>query len=147
MGTYAQGAQTAGSGAQAGRDVGFALYSKTVAMQAAVAANVDVTTYLPDGAQIVDIIMDTLTAHTSASAAISIGTSAAGGTELASATTVTTGVRVRPTFTAAQLTVMNALVRNSAQLDEAIYVRLALGAVQTAVGLTNVTFVYSLKVN
>jgi hypothetical protein len=147
MGTYAQGAQTAGAGPQAGRDVGYALFSKTVPCQAVAQASVDFTTYLPDGAQIVDIILDTVTAHTSASAAILIGTSAAGGTELVSSTTVTAGGRVRPTLTAAQLTAMNALARNSGQLDEAIYVRLNLGAAQTAVGLTNVTFVYSLKIN
>lgn len=144
MGTYMQGALSAGSTATPSRDMGFNLVSKTVPMQAAVLANVDVTTYLPEGAQIVDIIMDTLTAHTSASAAISIGTSSAAGTEIASATTVTTGVRIRPTFTAAQLTAINALVRNSGQTDAAVYIRMALGT-PTAVGLTNVIFVYALK--
>lgn len=144
MGTYAQGAQSAGSTATPARDAGFALFSKTVAMQAAVAATVDVTTYLPEGAQIVDVILDTVTAHTSASAAITIGTAAAGGTEIAPSTTVTTGVRVRPTFTNTQLTNMGTLVRDSGQSDKALFIRMALGT-PTATGLTNVTFVYSLK--
>lgn len=146
MATNMQGAITQGADFGFNRNSGYSLLSKTVACQAVAQATVDFTTYLPDGAQIVDIICDSVTAHTSGTAAIGIGTSGATGTELASAVDVKTTARTRPTFTAAQLTAMNALARNSGQSDVAVYIRLSLGATQTAVGLTNVTFVYSLKV-
>lgn len=147
MGTYLQGAITGGSTPGASRDVGNVIFSKTIACQAVAQATVDFTTYLPDGAQLVDVLLDSVTAHTSGTATIAIGTSAAGGTEICSATDVKTAARSRPTFTAAQLTAGQSLAHVSGQSDVLVYVRLALGATQTAVGLTNVTFVYAQKIN
>lgn len=146
MGSYAQGAQSQGNYPTPGRDVGFVLAVKTVAIQAAGGATLDVTTYLPEGAQVVDVLLDTVTAHTSASATVSGGTSAVGATELFSATDVKTTARTRPTFTSAQLLAMNNLARNSGKPDCAVYLRLALGT-PTSVGLTNVNLVYAIKAN
>ena len=146
MGSYAQGAQSHGNYPTPGRDVGFGLMVKTVPVQAAGGATLDITTYLPEGAQVVDVLLDTVTAHTSASATISGGTSAVGATELFSATDVKTSPRTRPTFTSAQLLACNVLSRNSGQADCAVYLRLALGT-PTSVGLTNVNLVYSIKAN
>lgn len=146
MGSYAQGAQSAGNYPAPGRDVGFSVFVKTVPMQAAGGATLDATTYLPEGAQIIDVLLDTVTAHTSASATVAGGTSAAGGTELFSATDAKTTARTRPTFTAAQLASGSSLVRNSGQADCAVYLRLALGT-PTSVGLTNVNLVYAIKAN
>ena len=146
MGSYTQGAQSAGNYPAPGRDVGFVLFGKTVAMKAAGNATLDATTYLPEGAQLVDVLLDTVTVHTSASATVAGGTSAAGGTELFSATDVTTAPRSRPTFTSAQLLAGSALARNSGKADRAVYLRMALGT-PTSVGLTNVTLVYAIKAN
>jgi len=62
--------------------------------------------YLPQGAQIVDIIADEAVAFDSAtSATLSVGKTA-GGTDYASGVNAKTGGRVRPTFTAAQVASM-----------------------------------------
>jgi len=145
MGTYAQGAQQAGSTSVASRDSGFATYVKVVLVQATGQATLDIPSYLPDGAQVLDVLFDTLTAHTSASATIAIGFTA-GGTDLTSATDVKTTVRTRPTFTAAQLTAGSSLAHDSGQPDKAINLRLALGT-PTSAGLTNVNILYALKTN
>jgi len=58
--------------------------------------------------QIIDFIVDVETAYNSAtSATLSVGITA-GGTEIASGVNAKTAGRVRPTFTAAQLTAMKA---------------------------------------
>ena len=147
MGTYMQGAIQSGSTPAVARDGGYSVFSKTVPCQAVAQASVDFTTYLPAGAQIVDVLLDSVTAHTSGTAAILIGTSAAGGTEICSSTDVKTTPRSRPTLTAAQLTAGSSLARTAGQTDVALFIRLALGATQTAVGLTNVTFLYSQKID
>ena len=143
MGSYAQGAQQAGSYPAPGRDVGNGLFHKTVDIQAGGVASADFTTYVPDGCQLVDVLMDTVTAHTSASATLSVGTTL-GGTELASATNVLSGGRVRPTFTAAQLTNAQTIAHTSGQSDTPLYLRLALGT-PTSVGLTKVGLVFAPK--
>ncbi|HPV27403.1 MAG TPA: hypothetical protein PKV77_09560 [Bacteroidales bacterium] len=145
MGTYAQGAQQSGSTPVASRDAGFATFVKVIPVQAAGAATLDITTHLPDGAQVVDVLFDTVTAHTSASATIAIGFTA-GGTDLTAATDVKTTPRTRPTFTSAQLTACAALARDTGQTDKAINLRLALGTA-TSAGLTNVSILYTLKTN
>jgi len=145
MGSYTQGAQSAGNYPTPGRDVGLAVFVKTVPVQAAGGATLDVTTYLPEGSQIVDVMFDTVTAHTSATATIAGGTTA-GGTELFPATDAKATARARPTFTAAQLTAMQSLARNSGQPDCAVYLRLALGT-PTSVGLSNVSLLYTIEAN
>ena len=143
MGSYSQGAQKAGAYPGEGRDVGYGLCVQEVSIQAGGAATLDVVGYIPDGAQLVDVLLDTITAHTSATATIAGGT-AAGGTELFPATDAKAGGRVRPTFTAAQLTVMRAMAHVSGEADVPVYLRLALGT-PTSVGLTKVQLVYAPK--
>ena len=70
------------------------------------------TVYLPYDSQIVDIIVDVLTQYNSAtSATVSVGT-ASGGTQYASGVNAKTGIRVLPTFTAAQLAAMDDIGTN-----------------------------------
>lgn len=145
MGTYTQGAQTNGSTPGAARDVGYNVLAKVVDIQAGGAASADFTTYLPDGAELIDVILDSVTAHTSATATVAVGTTV-GGTELASATDVKTTARTRPTFTAAQLTQAQAIPHTSGQPDTPIYLRLAL-TTPTSVGLTKAILVYAPKLN
>lgn len=146
MGSYAQGAQSAGNYPAPDRDVGFVLFGKTVAMKAAGGATLNIRAYLPEGAQLVDVLLDTVIEHTSASATVAGGTSAPGGTELFSATDVKTASRSRPTFTSEQLLVGSALGRNPGKADRAVHLRMELGT-PTSVGLTNVTLVYVIKAN
>lgn len=143
MGSYAQGAQSAGARPAFGRAAGYAIFQQVVNIPAGGAASTDFTEYLPDGAQLVDVLLDTTTLHTSASATLSGGTTL-GGTELWPASNVLSAGRVRPTYTAAQLLAMQVIPHTSGQPDTPIYMRLALGT-PTSVGVTKVTLVYSLK--
>ena len=135
MGSYAQGAQKCGSlpspnSAAAGPDdSGFSLFAQNI--------------NIPDGAQLVDVIFDTTTAHTSASAAVSVGTTL-GGTEIAPSTDVKTAARTRPTFTNAQLNQMQAIPHTNGQSYTPVYFRLALGT-PTSVGITKAVLVYAPK--
>ena len=61
--------------------------------------------YIPAGSQVLSITFDTVTAFTGGTGAVTVGNVAA-GTQYASSTTVTSGGRTTPTFTAAQLTYM-----------------------------------------
>ena len=64
-------------------------------------------TYFPKNSQIVDIIVDVLTAYDSAtSATLTVGTASA-GTQYAGSVNAKTAGRVRPTFSAAQLAAMD----------------------------------------
>lgn len=142
-GSYAQGPQAAGNYPTPGRDSGLSVFKQVVDIPAGGQASANFTAYLPDGAQVVDIILDSTTAHTSATATVSAGTTL-GGTELASATDVKTAARTRPTFTAAQLAAMQALTHVNGQVDVPIYLRLAL-TTPTSVGVTKATILYSLQ--
>lgn len=143
MGTYSQGAQTVGSAPQAGRDVGYHLGMQEVTIQASGAATADFVAYLPDGAQLVDVLLDTTVLHTSASATLSGGTAVA-GTELWPATNILSAGRARPTFTAAQLAAMAAMPHVNGQPDSPVHMRLALGT-PTSVGTTKVRLIYAPK--
>ena len=76
---------------------------------------VDATFYLPAGAQILNILVDVLTAFDSVtSATLSAGT-ASGGTQYASGVNVKAATgRITPTFTATQLTNMISVGTNTA---------------------------------
>lgn len=63
------------------------------------------TIYIPAGCQILGFDFDTVTAFTGGTGSVSVGI-AASGTDYAPSTTVTTGGRVTPTYTAANLTAM-----------------------------------------
>ena len=143
MGTYSQGAQTTGSTPTPSRDVGYDVFAQVINVQAAGGATLDLTTYLPDGAQLVDVKLDTTVLHTSATATLSGGITA-GGTELWPATNILSAGRVSPTFTAAQLAQMQAMPHISGQTDSPVFMRLAL-TTPTSVGTTKVTLLYSPK--
>lgn len=143
-GTYMQGPQISGNYAAQGRDAGYTVFESTSTIQAASAATQDSVVYLPEGARIINVYLDSTTAHTSGTATISAG-STVGGTEYFSATDVKTNARATPTFTAAQLALMTSLAHVTGQNDVAINLRLALGATTTSVGTTNVTFVYAIE--
>ena len=61
--------------------------------------------YIPAGSKILTMHFDTTAAFTGGTGAVTVG-NVASGTQYASSTTVTSGGRVLPTFTAAQLTNM-----------------------------------------
>lgn len=145
MGTYSQGAGSRGSTPCPSRDAGYGLLVKEVSIAAAGATSLDVAAYLPYGAQIVDVMLDTTTAHTSATATIAGGTTV-GGTELFSATDIKAAGRARPVFTAAQLTAMRSMPHGSAQSDSPVNLRLALGT-PTSVGVTRVLLLYAPLLN
>lgn len=143
-GSYAQGPQSAGNTATASRDIGYSVYASTVVVQAAGGATADFVNYIPEGARVIDVYLDSPTAHTSGTATIS-GGSTVGGTDYFSATDVKTNARAKPTFTAAQVTLLQSLAHVSGQSDVAVNLRLALGATITSVGTTNVTILYTLE--
>jgi len=145
MGSYMQGALTGGSTPTPARDKGFMVFSQTVDIQAAGNATKDFTVYLPDGAQLIDLNLDTTTLHTSASATLSGGTTV-GGADLWSATSVLSLGRAQPVFTGPQLLACMALPHTSGQSDTPVYMRLALGT-PTSIGLTKVNFRYAQRIN
>lgn len=95
------------AGETAGPNLGFSVLAqqKPVVFDATLVQSVAIN--LPP-CQIIDFIVDVETAYNSAtSATLSVGITA-GGTEIASGVNAKTVGRVRPTFTAAQLTAMKA---------------------------------------
>jgi hypothetical protein len=95
------------AGKTGGPNIGLALLSQTVLIDVGATLVQDGSVFLPYHSQIVDIIVDVLTQYDSAtSATLSVGTSS-GDTTYASGVNVKTGVRVLPTFTAAQLAAMD----------------------------------------
>ena len=94
------------AGVTGGPNIGLATLSQTVLIDFDATLVQNATVYLPYDSQIVDILVDVLTQYNSAtSATVSVGTST-GNTAYASGVNAKTGVRVRPTFTAAQLAAM-----------------------------------------
>ena len=129
------------TGTKAGVDVGTCVLTQQVTLNQNSTTAVSATVYLPGGSQIIDIITDTPTPWNSAtSATLSVGTAAA-GTQFASGVDVkTTGLRIRPTFTGAQLTNMNSLSVSS-QSAPVVATVTPVGA--TSAGQTIVTYVYT----
>ena len=100
------------AGVTGGPNIGLALLSQTVLIDFDATLVQNGTVYLPYDSQIVDIIVDVLTQYDSAtSATVSVGT-ASGGTQYASGVNAKTGIRVLPTFTAAQLAAMDDIGTN-----------------------------------
>lgn len=100
------------AGKAGGPNIGLALLSQTVLIDVGATLVQDGSVFLPYNSQIVDIIVDVLTQYDSAtSATLSVGTSS-GATTYASGVNVKTGVRVLPTFTAAQLAAMDDIDAN-----------------------------------
>lgn len=92
---------------------------------------------LPYGAQIVDILADTTTAWNSGTSdTLSVGTAAAGTQYASGVSTATTG-RVRPTFTAAQLSAMSNIGANTS-----VYATVTPVGTAATTGSTTVTILY-----
>ena len=100
------------AGRAGGPNIGLAVLSQTVLINFDATLVQNGSVNLPFGSQIVNIIVDVLTQYDSAtSATVSVGTST-GATTYASSVNAKTGVRVLPTFTAAQLAAMDDIGTN-----------------------------------
>jgi hypothetical protein len=94
------------AGKAGGPNLGFAVLSQTVLLNFDTTLVQNATVNLPFGSQILNIVVDVLTAYNSAtSATLTVGTASA-GTTYASGVNAKTAARTTPTFTAAQLTSM-----------------------------------------
>ncbi len=94
------------AGYSGGPNLGFVVLSQTMLISRDATLVQSATVNLPYNSQIINILCDVLTQYDSAtSATVSVGTTA-GGTTYASGVNAKTGVRVTPTFTAAQLAAM-----------------------------------------
>lgn len=116
MSTYLQGALKTGdafSEDPAGRGVGSAVMSQTALINFDTDLVQEAVFRLPKVGQMVDIIVDVLTAYNSlTSATLTVG-SASAGTQYAGGVDAKTAGRVRPTFTAAQLAAMDDIGANT----------------------------------
>lgn len=114
MATYFQGAVKSGDGfSETATGVGTAVFSQTALINFNTTLTSEAVFVLPKDGQIVDIVVDVLTAYNSAtSATLTVG-SASAGTQYAGAVDAKTAGRVRPTFTAAQLAAMDDIDGNT----------------------------------
>ena len=87
------------------QNVGALVTTQSTAFSFTAAGTTTNNIYIPSGSQVLSITFDTVTAFTGGTGAVTVG-NVASGTQYASSTTVTTGGRTTPTFTAAQLTYM-----------------------------------------
>jgi hypothetical protein len=87
------------------QNVGGLVTTQATAFAFTAAGTTTNTFYIPAGSKILDIVFDTVTAFTGGTGTVTVG-NVASGTQYAPSTTVTTGGRVIPTFTAAELTNM-----------------------------------------
>jgi hypothetical protein len=127
-----------------GPNLGFAVLEQETSITQDSTTAVSSTLYIPVGAKLIDILVDTLTAFNSATTAVlSVGITA-GGTEYASGVDVKTAGRVRPTFTAAQLAAMsNVTVLGVAAPTTAPVVVTVTPTGATSAGYVRVTLVYA----
>lgn len=103
-----------------------------------VVGNVDGARFtLPQGAQIVDIVVDQVVAATAGTTTISVGTTS-GGAELMAAVATTAGGRFRGTATAATQLAW----QTSTSADTTVYVRVAVGTATLTAGRAIVSIVY-----
>lgn len=114
MATYFQGAVKSGDGfSETATGVGTAVFSQTALINFDTGLVQEAVFVLPKDGQIVDIVVDVLTAYNSAtSATLTVG-SASAGTQYAGAVDAKTAGRVRPTFSAAQLAAMDDIDGNT----------------------------------
>lgn len=114
MATYFQGAVKSGDGfSETATGVGTAVFSQTALIDFNTTLTSEAVFVLPKDSQIVDVVVDVLTAYNSAtSATLTVG-SASAGTQYAGAVDAKTAGRVRPTFTAAQLAAMDDIDGNT----------------------------------
>lgn len=141
MATYMQGALKSGSNpSEYGSDVGYAVFSKQITLQAATVAAVNGTITLPVGAQIVDILVDSTVAWTATGAVTFTAGTAAAGTQYVTSIDLKTVTRGSITFTAAQLAAMNNIGSNTSFVCTA-----TTASGQNATGTTIVTVLYAPK--
>ena len=114
MSTYFQGAVKSGDGfSETATGVGTAVFSQTALIDFNTTLTSEAVFVLPKDGQIVDVVVDVLTAYNSAtSATLTVG-SASAGTQYAGSVDAKTAGRVRPTFTAAQLAAMDDIDGNT----------------------------------
>lgn len=114
MATYFQGAVKSGDGfSETATGVCTAVFSQTALIDFNATLTSEAVFVLPKDGQIVDIVVDVLTAYNSAtSATLTVG-SASAGTQYAGSVDTKTAGRVRPTFTAAQLAAMDDIDGNT----------------------------------
>lgn len=114
MATYFQGAVKSGDGfSETATGVGTAVFSQTALIDFNATLTSEAVFALPKDGQIVDVVVDVLTAYNSAtSATLTVG-SASAGTQYAGSVDAKTAGRVRPTFSAAQLAAMDDIDGNT----------------------------------
>lgn len=114
MATYFRGAVKSGDGfSETATGVGTAVFSQTALIDFNTTLTSEAVFVLPKDGQIVDVVVDVLTAYNSAtSATLTVG-SASAGTQYAGSVNAKTAGRVRPTFTAAQLAAMDNIDGNT----------------------------------
>ena len=137
--TYGGYAFKTGSTPSETTDAGFVTLFQQIVLQAngtGASTNVDGSITLPPGSQLVSVELDTTVAHTSTTAAVTLGSAVGGAQYLASA-----DVKAKGRVVAAPGSVVDAWQDVSANVT--LYARLALGATTTATGTTavNVTYV------
>ena len=124
------------AGVSGGPNIGLAVLSQTVLINFDATLVQNGTVYLPNDSQIVDILVDVLTAYNSATTAtLTVGTASA-GTTYASGVNAKTAGRVRPTFTAAQLAAMDDIDTNGTVVATVTSVG------QPTAGQVRVTYLY-----
>jgi hypothetical protein len=127
------------AGTAGGPNIGLAVLSQTVLIDFDTTLVQTGTINVPYGSQLVEIVVDVLTQYNSAtSATVAVGT-ASGGTQYASGVNAKTGVRVYPTFTAAQLAAMDDVGTNGAVVATVTSVG------QPTAGQVRVTYTYVQK--
>ena len=93
---------------------------------------------LPQGSQIVNILVDQVVAATAGTMTVSVGTTS-GGSELMAATATTAGGRFAPTPNTANVLAY----QTSTSADTTVYVRVAVGVAPLTAGRAIVTIVYA----
>jgi hypothetical protein len=103
-----------------------------------VVGNIDAAAFIiPQGSQIIDIVVDQVVAATAGTTTVSVGT-ASGGAQLMAAVATTAGGRFRGTATAAT----QAAWQTSTSADTTVYVRVAVGTATLTAGQFYVTVSY-----
>ena len=139
--TYGGYALKTGSTSSETTDAGFVTLLQQIVLQAngtGASTNVDGSINLPPGSQIVSVLPDTTVAHTSTSAAITLGSAVGGAQYLASA-----DVKAKGRVVAVPGAVVDAWQDVGANVT--LNARLALGTTTTATGTTAVNITYVQK--
>lgn len=125
-----------------GRNTGLVVLSQsydTGDLTGTVVGNVDVAALtIPQGSQIIDIVVDQVVAATAGTTTVSVG-NASGGAQLMAAIATTSGGRFRGTATATTQLAW----QTSTTADTTVYVRIAVGTATLTAGRAIVTIAYA----